>query len=356
MICAEAQPYSEPPARQQGEGDDAGRQESGAQVVDLRADGRRRGVDEQAGGQQRQGADRDVDVEHPAPAEVVGEEAADERAAHEGGRHHDGHHGLDPAALARRHQFTDDRLRADHQSAAAESLQRAEADELAHVLGQSRQDGAREEEHDRQQEDALAAVEVAELSPDRRGRGRRQQVGGDHPGEMVEAAQVTDDRGQRGGDDQAVEHGEEHAEHQPADAEPEEAREYDVVCAARTGRPLPQLHGSRLRHGSSPSSVLPGCSVDRQYRPSRTRRALPRRACSQPARGAPAAPTTFVTGVPRRVSQAGGGAGERRGLVDSAPSARNGGPGGRCGSAALRGALRAPGRTARRLTRAVSVE
>jgi hypothetical protein len=61
-----------------------------------------------------------------------------------------------------------------------------------------------------------AAVLVAELSPDLRGRGRGEQVRGDHPGQMGQAAEVVDDRRQRGGDDRLVERGQQQREHECA--------------------------------------------------------------------------------------------------------------------------------------------
>ena len=72
-------------------------------------------------------ADRHVDVEDPAPREGVDEEAAEQRPGDRG----DGEHRADQAhvaaALARRDDVGDDRLRADHQAAGADALQRAEA-------------------------------------------------------------------------------------------------------------------------------------------------------------------------------------------------------------------------------------
>src|SRR5581483_4316846 len=93
-------------------------------------------------------------------------------------------------------------------------LQRAEADQLAHRLGETGQHRAAEEDHDRRQEDGLAPDHVAELPVERRRDGRGEQVGGHHPGEVVEAAQVADDRWQRGRDDRLVERSQEHPQHQ----------------------------------------------------------------------------------------------------------------------------------------------
>jgi hypothetical protein len=104
-----------------------------------------------------------------------------------------------------------------HQAAGAEALEAAEQHELGHRLRGARQRGARQEDHDRDLEELLAPVHVAELSVERRrGRGG-QQVARDHPGEVVHAAQVADDRGQSGGHDRLVERGQQHAEHQRAE-------------------------------------------------------------------------------------------------------------------------------------------
>ena len=73
-------------------------------------------------------ADRHVDVEDPAPRELVDKEAAEQRT----GDGCDGEHGADQPhvapALARRDDVGDDRLGADHEAAGADALQGAEAD------------------------------------------------------------------------------------------------------------------------------------------------------------------------------------------------------------------------------------
>ena len=81
------------------------------------------------------------------------------------------------AAVARRDEVADDGHRDDEQAAAAEPLDRAERDQLRHALRQPAQRRADEEEHERELEDALAAVEVAELPVQRPDHRRRQQVG-----------------------------------------------------------------------------------------------------------------------------------------------------------------------------------
>ena len=72
-------------------------------------------------------SDGQVDVEDPAPREVVDEEAAEQRP----GDRRDAEHRADQAhvaaALPRRDDVGDDRLRADHEPAGADALDRAEA-------------------------------------------------------------------------------------------------------------------------------------------------------------------------------------------------------------------------------------
>ena len=87
---------------------------------------------------------------------------------------------------------------------------------------------ADEEDDDRRLEDALAAVEVAELAVDRRRDRRGQQVAGDDPGELIEAAELGGDRRQRGGDDRPVERRQQDRQH--------ERREDEQDLAARTRR------------------------------------------------------------------------------------------------------------------------
>jgi hypothetical protein len=164
--------------------------------------------------QHRERADGHVHVEDPAPREVVDEKATEQRA----GDRRDGEHRTDqphvPAPLARRDDVRDDRLRADHEAAGADALQRAEADQLAHRLREAGEHGAGEEDQDRGEEHGLAPVHVAELPVERRRDGRGEQVRGHDPGEVVEPSEVADDRGQRRRDDRLVERGQEHTEHQ----------------------------------------------------------------------------------------------------------------------------------------------
>jgi hypothetical protein len=177
-----------------------------AEVVDLVADLLGRHVQDGEQVDQGRAAEREVDVEDPAPGEAVGDEAAGQRAA-DGGEHHHHHHVAHvAAAFPRRHDVAERGHRPDHQAAGPQALQRAEPDELLHVLRQAGQGRADQEDHDREDEELLAAVHVAELAVERRGDRRGQHVGRDHPGQVGHPAQAADDPGQRGAHDELVEH------------------------------------------------------------------------------------------------------------------------------------------------------
>ena len=185
----------------------------------------------------RDDADGHVHVEDPAPREVGDEEAAEQRAGHRRDREDGADQAHVATALARRDDVGDDRLRADHEAAGPDPLQRAEADQLGHRLREPREHRAGEEDQDRHEEDGLAPVHVAELAVDRRRDRRGEQVRGDDPGEVVEPAEVADDGRQRNRDDRLVERGEEHAEHQR-----DEHR-----AQRRAGQPPVLLHLPRVR-------------------------------------------------------------------------------------------------------------
>ena len=123
-------------------------------------------------------------------------------------------------ALARGDDIADRRLCAHHQPAAAESLDGAERDQLGHPLREPAQHRADQEDHERRLEHELAPVEVAELAVQRRHDRHREQVRGDDPADVVEPAELADDRGQRGRDDRLVERRQQHHEEQGAHDQP----------------------------------------------------------------------------------------------------------------------------------------
>ena len=113
--------------------------------------------------------------------------------------------------LPRRDDVADGGQGQRHETTTAETLDGAEGDELLHRGGEPREHGADHEGQDGDLEDRTPAVEVGDLAPQRGGGRRGQEVRRDHPREVVEAAEVAGDGGQRGGDDALVQGGQEHA-------------------------------------------------------------------------------------------------------------------------------------------------
>ena len=192
--------------------------------------------------------DRKVDVEDPPPGQVVDEKAAEQGADH-GREPEDGaEEALVAAAVARRDDVPDDGHRHDQEPAAAESLQRAEGDQLRHVLADPAQRRADQEDDDRRLEDDLAAVEVADLAVQRTRNRRREQVRGHDPGEMGEPAEVADDRRQRGRDDRLVERREQ--QHQQERAE-DQAHALGLRRHAASARRSSSVRPSRFSRRSN---------------------------------------------------------------------------------------------------------
>lgn len=168
-------------------------------------------------------ADRDVDVERPLPGEVVDEVATeqwtgDSREAEDGTERS---HVL--ATLIGGDDVGDDRLRQDHQTTTAETLQCAEHDEHPEVGGERAADRGEGEQRDRDQEEVAPTQDVAELAVDGHHDGGREQVGGGDPHLVVDAAELPDDRRHGGGDDGLVEAGEQHARDEGAEDDPDAA-------------------------------------------------------------------------------------------------------------------------------------
>ncbi len=167
----------------------------------------------------REDPERHVDVEDPAPARVAGEEAADQRPRHAGDAEDRAEQPHVAAPLPGGDDIADRGLGADHQAAAPEALDRAEGDQLGHPVGEAAEDRSDQEEDEGGLEDDLAAVEVAELAVERRDDRDRQQVCRDDPGDVLEAAEVPDDRRQRGRDDRLIQRRQQHDQHQRPDHE-----------------------------------------------------------------------------------------------------------------------------------------
>ena len=197
---------------------------------------------------QRSRAERQVDVEDPPPREVVDEEAAEQRPYDDGRAEHAAEQALVAAAVARRYEVADDRHRHDDQAAAAEPLHGAEGDQLRHGLRRPAESGAGQEDHERDLQDAFAAVDVAELAVQRADHGRGEQVGGHDPGEVLQPAQVADDRRQRRRHDRLVERRDEEHEEQRAEDQPPPRRSQLSHRAHLAGRTR-QAPGGRIPAG-----------------------------------------------------------------------------------------------------------
>lgn len=104
-----------------------------------------------------------------------------------------------------RYQGADHCERARAEAAGTDALQDPEPDQLNHGLGGPAQERPG-------QEQALAAVEVAQFAPHRGRGGHGECVQADDPGDVGEAAQITDDRRHGRADEVGVEDGEQHRE------------------------------------------------------------------------------------------------------------------------------------------------
>src|SRR5690606_2767997 len=93
-------------------------------------------------------------------------------------------------------------------------------DQGAHVPGQGAQQGAGQEQDRARDEDGFAAEGVGQLAVDREGDRDGEQVAGEQPGEVGEAAEVPDDLQDGGGDDGGVQRRRGHGRHQGGDDGP----------------------------------------------------------------------------------------------------------------------------------------
>ena len=190
-------------------------------------------------------ADRDVDEEDPAPGQVVGEDAAQGGADHRRDRPHAGEVALDLGPLLERVEVADDRHRHRLDGAGAEALDRPEHDQRGHPPCDAAGQRADEEDPDADQHHRLAAVEVGELGEDRDRDRLREEVDGEQPRELGEAAEVADDRRHGGGEDRRVDRDQADAqhhreEHRPALAPQAHRGPGDFVGRHDNGNPRPR--------------------------------------------------------------------------------------------------------------------
>jgi hypothetical protein len=126
-------------------------------------------------------ADRQVDEEDPAPADLVDDRTADHRAEDRGEQHRHADDTHDATQPLRPRSLGEDRLSDGHQQAAAKTLEHAEDDERLDRPSRPRKRGAGHEREQRANPDALHA----EAFPCPGGEGdhacEREQVPRHHP-------------------------------------------------------------------------------------------------------------------------------------------------------------------------------
>src|SRR5262249_42272742 len=104
------------------------------------------------------------------------------------------HHIADiAAALSRRKDIADDRLRRCHKPARPDALEAAADYELQHRLRGAGQDRADHEDDDRGLIEPLAAVEVADFAINWDSDRRSEQIGRYYPREVLQAVELADD-------------------------------------------------------------------------------------------------------------------------------------------------------------------
>ena len=219
-------------AFEDGEDEQAERhgEEGRAEVVDLVFAVLDRFVEGAQQHPRRQHAQRDVDVEDPAPAEVLGEEAA-EGGADDGGDRPDAREvALHPGAFGDGVDVAGDGDGHGLHGSGAEALECAECDECRHAPGEAAEDRAEQEQADAEQDDGLAADDIRQFGVDGHRHRLGEQVDGEQPGELVEAAEVFDDRRDRGGEDGGVDRDEPRREHEGDEDRAALGAEADAAC------------------------------------------------------------------------------------------------------------------------------
>ena len=144
---------------------------------------------------------------------MLHEHAPEQRADYRRNREHDRDVALVAAALAHRHEVADRRHRQRHQPTGGETLDGTERDQHRDVLRRAAQRRRSDEHHERDLEQRLAPVAVAELAPERRRRRGRDDIRGYDPGDVAEATEVGGDRGQRRREDRLIEDSWQHRQH-----------------------------------------------------------------------------------------------------------------------------------------------
>ena len=165
--------------------------------------GRRQDEDEHAHG--------DVDPEDPRPAEVLGQDSAEE---HTGRRAGAAERAPDPERLVPLRAFLEggghDRERRRRDDRCAEALDCARADQDAGAVGEAANERGEREQRQADQEDPFAPEQVGHPPAEQEEAAERDRVGGDHPlHRLLLDVEVDLDRRDRDVDDRDVEDGHE---------------------------------------------------------------------------------------------------------------------------------------------------
>ena len=153
------------------------------QPEDVEAPGGRRPVlgDEEVGEGAHDDPERDVDQEHPAPGERLGQHAAEDRRGAGPDQDRQDQGARDPGPLLGRVGAVEHRGAGRGQQAAADALQGARGDQLGQRLGEPAERRGDGEEREREDEGPLGPEPVADPARRRDHDRQRQQVGDHRP-------------------------------------------------------------------------------------------------------------------------------------------------------------------------------
>ena len=151
-------------------------------------------VEQEVARHERQRADRQIDIEDPAPVVIIREVAAQRRPDDRREQGGDAEHRHGRSLLLPREGIQQDALAAGLQSAAGQPLQHAEQDQLIQAGRHAAQTRAERENADRQHKVVAATEAGGKPAADRQDGGVGRQVTGDHP------LAVDDGRRQAAGD------------------------------------------------------------------------------------------------------------------------------------------------------------
>ena len=220
-----------------GEHDGANREhdKNAAKPVDLAAAGMSEVRHLQRDHRQRDYRGRQVDVETPAPPidvdtgnrcrAVVRKVTTHDGADDAGQAKYRAEHARIFRAFPRREEVGDGGEGGGEQRASAHALDAAEDDELHHAVAaelarQAAQPGPCDKDEDSDDQDQLAAIEVAELAPDGHHDGRGQEVAGGDPGIEFQPVELLDDGRHGGRHDGLVERAQQENDDQGPESKP----------------------------------------------------------------------------------------------------------------------------------------